>query len=87
MEDLEKKEAQLQERLARIKELEQEIKKKETAVRQKENAKKQVLLRLSPSLWEQIASWAEEDFEEMIYDNAPYLLAEMCYLLCDTEYL
>lgn len=65
MEDLEKKEAQLQERLARIKELEQEIKKKETAVRQKENAKKQVLLRLSPSLWEQIAAWAEEDFRSI----------------------
>ena len=30
-------------------------------------------------------SWAEEDFEEMIYDNAPDLLAGMCYLLCDTE--
>lgn len=30
-------------------------------------------------------SWAEEDFEEIIYDNAPDLLAGMCYLLCDTE--
>ena len=30
-------------------------------------------------------SWMEEDFEEIIYDNAPDLLAGMCYLLCDTE--
>jgi uncharacterized OB-fold protein len=30
-------------------------------------------------------SWVEEDFEEMNYDNAPDLLAGMCYLLCDTE--
>lgn len=30
-------------------------------------------------------SWVEEDFEEMIYDNATDLLAGMCYLLCDTE--
>ena len=30
-------------------------------------------------------SWVEEDFEEIIYDNASDLLAGMCYLLCDTE--
>ena len=30
-------------------------------------------------------SWVEEDFEEILYDNAPDLLAGMCYLLCDTE--
>ncbi len=65
MEDLEKKEAQLQERLEKIRAMEQEIKKKETAVKQKENAKKQVLLRLSPTLWEQIAAWAEDDFRSI----------------------
>ena len=30
-------------------------------------------------------SWVEEDFEEIIYDNASDILEGMCYLLCDTE--
>ena len=30
-------------------------------------------------------SWVEEDFEEIIYDNAPDILSGMCYLLCDVE--
>ena len=30
-------------------------------------------------------SWTEEDFKEMIYDNASDLLTGMSYLLCDTE--
>lgn len=32
---------------------------------EKENVKKQVLLRLSPNLWEDIASWAENDFRSV----------------------
>lgn len=75
MEDLEKKEAQLQERLEKIKALEQEIRKKETAVKQKESAKKQVLLRLAPSLWEEIAAWAEDDFRS-INGQIEYILNE-----------
>ncbi|MBS6750386.1 MAG: Arc family DNA binding domain-containing protein [Oscillospiraceae bacterium] len=31
----------------------------------KEGAKKQVLLRLSPTLWDEIAAWAEEDFRSI----------------------
>ncbi len=31
----------------------------------KEKAKKQVLLRLSSSLWEELASWAEDDFRSI----------------------
>lgn len=30
-------------------------------------------------------SWVEEEFEEIVYDNAPCLLAGMCYLLLDSE--
>ncbi|MCI9475438.1 MAG: Arc family DNA-binding protein [Emergencia sp.] len=45
--------------------MEQEIKAKEKAVKQAEKAKKQVILRIAPSLWEEIARWAEEDFRSI----------------------
>ena len=64
-EDLNAKEAHLEERLKKITELETEIKKREKAIKEKEKAKKQVLLRLSPSLWDDIAAWAEEDFRSI----------------------
>ena len=54
----EEREAALRERLERIEALEREIK-------AKEGAKKQVLLRLSPTLWDEIAAWAEEDFRSI----------------------
>ena len=41
----------------------------------KENEKKQVLLRLSPSLWQELASWAEDDFRS-INGQIEYLLSE-----------
>ena len=31
----------------------------------KEKEKKQVLLRLSPSLWKELAEWAEDDFRSI----------------------
>lgn len=40
-----------------------------------ENAKKQLLLRLSPSLWNDIQQWAEDDFRS-INGQIEYLLAE-----------
>lgn len=61
--DLTRKEEMLQERLQKIKELEDEVKKREKAL--KEKSKKQMLLRLSPSLWNDIAAWAEEDFRSI----------------------
>ena len=61
--DLTKKEEMLAERLQKIKELEDEVKKREKAL--KEKTKKQMLLRLSPSLWNDIAEWAEEDFRSI----------------------
>ena len=37
--------------------------------------KKQILLRLSPSLWKELASWAEDDFRS-INGQIEYLLHE-----------
>lgn len=37
--------------------------------------KKQLLLRLSPSLWENLASWAEDDFRS-INGQIEFLLTE-----------
>ncbi|MDD3929203.1 MAG: Arc family DNA-binding protein [Sphaerochaeta sp.] len=41
----------------------------------KDKAKKQVLLRLSSSLWEELARWAEDDFRS-INGQIEYLLTE-----------
>lgn len=41
----------------------------------KDKDKKQVLLRLSPKLWEDLASWAEDDFRS-INGQIEYLLTE-----------
>ena len=69
----EAREAALRERLERIEALEREIKERERAVKAKEGAKKQIVLRLSPSLWDEIAAWAEEDFRS-INSHIEYLL-------------
>jgi len=61
--------------LERIAALEKQILQKEKALKDKEKAKKQVLLRLSPSLWDEIASWAEDDFRS-INSQIEYLLSE-----------
>ena len=75
-------EDQLQQRLEKLKALERELKEKEKAVRAKEKslkekdkAKKQMVLRLSPTLWNEIAAWAEEDFRS-INGQVEYLLSE-----------
>jgi len=73
--NIEEKEKKLAERLARIEALEQEVKAKEKAAKEKEKAKKQILLRLAPSLWEDLARWAEEDYRS-INSQIEYLLAE-----------
>ncbi len=73
--ELNEREAKLQERLRRVEELEEEVKRREQEVKAKESAKKQVLLRLSPTLWNEIAAWAEEDFRS-INSQIEYLLSE-----------
>lgn len=73
--DLNKREEQLQKRLDKLKSMEDEIKKREKAIKDKEKTKKQMVLRLSPSLWNEIAAWAEEDFRS-INSQVEYLLNE-----------
>ncbi len=73
--ELEEKEARLQERLRRVEEMEKEVARREKALKNKEKAKKQILLRLAPSLWEDIAAMAEEDFRS-INGEIEFLLTE-----------
>ena len=73
--ELQKREEQLAARLARLDELEAQVIRREKAAKEKEKAKKQVLLRLAPSLWDDIAQWAEDDFRS-INSQIEYLLSE-----------
>lgn len=56
-------------------ELEAQAIRREKAAKEREKAKKQVLLRLSPSLWDDIAAWAEDDFRS-INAQIEFLLTE-----------
>ena len=71
----ETREQALRAKLEQIEQLEAQVKEREAALRAKESARKQVLLRLSPTLWNQIAAWAEEDFRS-INGQIEFLLAE-----------
>ena len=62
---LEAREHALAARMERIRAMEEEILQKEKAIKQKENAKKSIILRLPPSLHNQISTWAEEDFRSV----------------------
>lgn len=73
--ELKEKEARLQERLKRVEELEAEVVRREKELKTREKAKKQVLLRLAPSLWNEIAALAEEDFRS-INGEIEFLLTE-----------
>ncbi|MBR3756770.1 MAG: Arc family DNA-binding protein [Firmicutes bacterium] len=55
--------------------MEAEIRAKEKALKQQEKARKQVILRITPSLWEEIAQWADEDFRS-INSQIEFLLTE-----------
>lgn len=75
LEELEQKEQELSGRLQRLEAMEKEIRDKEKKLKETEKAKKQILLRLSPSLWNEIAKWAEEDFRS-INGQIEYLLSD-----------
>ena len=77
MEDkkIDERQQKLEDRLEKLKSLEDEIKKKEKLIKQAEGAKKQVPLRLSASLYNEIAKWAEEDFRS-INGQIEFLLTE-----------
>lgn len=74
-EELDKKEQQLQKKLEKLEALEKEIKEREKKIKESEKKKKQILLRIAPSLWDEIARWAEDDFRS-INGQIEYLLAE-----------
>lgn len=73
--DIDAKEKELMNRLQRLEQLELDIKNKEKQMKEREKAKKQVLLRLAPSLWEELAKWADEDYRS-INAQIEFLLAE-----------
>jgi hypothetical protein len=73
--ELSQKEETMQKRLEQLTRMEAEIKQREKELKAKEKAKKQMILRLSPSLWDEIAAWAEEDFRS-INSQVEYLLTE-----------
>lgn len=72
---MDNKEKQLEERLKRLEELEKEIKRKEAALKNAEKERKQIVLRLSPTLWGELSAWAQEDFRS-INGQIEYLLTE-----------
>lgn len=73
--ELDSRERELKRRLEKIQRLEEEVWEKEKEMKIKEKAKKQILLRLAPTLWEELAAWAEEDYRS-INGQIEYLLAE-----------
>ncbi len=73
--ELEAKEAKLKERLEHIARMEETVAEREKELKKKEKAKKQIILRLAPALWDEIAAWAAEDFRS-INGQIEYLLSE-----------
>ncbi len=69
------KEQKLRERLERLDALEKEVLRRERELKEKEGERKQVLLRLSPTLWRDIAAWAEENFRS-VNGQIEFLLTE-----------
>lgn len=68
---IDKKEADLQARQERLDQWEREIKEREKQLKKKE--KKQIILRLAPSLWQDISEWAQDDFRS-INSQIEYIL-------------
>ena len=73
--DTAEREKQLMKRMERLEEMEADILKREHLVKEKETAKKQILLRLAPTLWDNIASWAQDDFRS-INSQIEFILSE-----------
>jgi hypothetical protein len=73
--DMEEREQKLQERLEKVKALEAEVLSKERSLKETEKTKKQILLRIAPSLWQEIAAWADDDYRS-INSQIEFLLSE-----------
>lgn len=63
--ELNKREIALEKRREKLEAKEREIKEREREVKAKEAKRKQVILRLPESLWQDIARWAEDDFRSI----------------------
>ena len=74
-ENLEEREERLQKRLEKLNQMEEEIRVRENSLAEKEKARKQIVLRLSSSLWADLTAWAEEDFRSL-NGQIEYLLAD-----------
>lgn len=75
LKSVESREEELSMRIQRLEQLEADIKNKEMQLKDKEKSKKQVLLRLAPSLWEDLAAWADHDYRS-INSQIEFLLAD-----------
>lgn len=73
--NVEERELKLKAKQEELDKLEADIKKREKALKKKESEKKQILLRLAPSLWNDIAEWADADIRS-INGQIEYLLTE-----------
>lgn len=56
--NLDERERKLRERLEKLDAMEAEIRAREKAVKAARNERKQIILRLPQSLWDEIAAWA-----------------------------
>ena len=74
-EELALREEAVKKRIEHLEKLEREAREKEKELKTKEKAKKQILLRLAPTLWEELAAWAEEDYRS-INGQIEFLLSE-----------
>lgn len=63
--ELNKREIALEKRREKLEAKEREIIEREREVKAKEAKRKQVILRLPESLWQDIARWAEDDFRSI----------------------
>ena len=74
-EQLNRREEELLARKEKLDALEKELKAREKEVAAKDAKRKQIILRLPESLWQEIARWAEEDFRS-INGQIEYLLTK-----------
>ena len=72
---LDSREEKLLKRIERLDALEAGIKARERELAAKESRRKQIVLRLPESLWNEIARWAEDDFRS-INGQIEYLLTK-----------
>jgi hypothetical protein len=73
--DLDAREEKLLERKEKLDSLEADLKARERELKAKDARRKQIVLRLPESLWNEIARWAEDDFRS-INGQIEYLLTK-----------